>query len=221
MRDLIECKAEIRRQIDQKEKRRSILHKRWISSLSICTAAIICFCTIIIVPYLKTNHKTVKISNDNLKMYDSLEGIVKDSDLIFIGTVKGERTVFEDLSSPETIKTEYSFTIERQVIGDYDDNTIVVTSKGGTVGNVSYVLEGSEKYVVGERYIVFLSRPISEVATAVFFDQYVETSQLTGKIRINEGRIDTNAKEWNNNDDFSSIKNVDEFVQLIRRIKEN
>ena len=224
MRDLSECKAEIRRQIDEKEKKRSALNKRLISSLSVCTAALVCFCVIMIVPKVITNHNTVYISSDEIKKYDSLEGIVNDSDLVFIGTVQNEHILLDDGSAPENVKTEYDIVIERLIIGDCDDNTVTVTTCGGTVNNVNYALKGSEKYVVGEKYLVFLSDSVerTSIASSIEYNQYAETSPLFVKIHINGNRIDAKAKQLDNTDvgRILSTKNVDELVQLIQTIKE-
>lgn len=221
MRDLSECKALIRQQIAEKENRRFDIRKQLISSFAICSVALLCICAMVVVPSILRNEKIVYIPNDGIRTYDSLKAIVNDSDLIIVGTVQSEHSILLDPATPESIKTEYCFVVDRCIVGDYAKNTINVITMGGVAGDVAYLLENTESYDVGDSYIVFLNYPNSDHSViASYVGEFVETSPLMGKIHMNGSNIETTKTPWSKVDGLSSVKSVAELIQLIQSMRE-
>lgn len=217
MKDISEIKAEIRRMTAEKIKKKSAARKLWIALL---VSLPVCICiSVFVLSHKKEN--TVYFSQDGAKIYNSLDEIVDDSDIVFVGTVMGEILLSDDTSKPENMMTKYIFSVERRIIGSVDETAEVVTV-GGTVGGVDFVPFGSEKYVVGEKYMVFLKNYGSAVSC---LDEYrcitAETSFVQGKIHIVSGRPDTDTSPWKNVGGLSSIQNEEELYGIVEKIKSN
>jgi hypothetical protein len=85
--------------------------------------------------------------------------MAEQSELIFIGTVTGQRSALEE--SPGRVFTHTTFAVEQTVKGE-KQSTFTLRQLGGVVGEgvsqIGTVVPGYAQFAVGERVLVFLER---------------------------------------------------------------
>ncbi|MBO4563446.1 MAG: hypothetical protein J5772_07535 [Clostridia bacterium] len=218
MKNLNEYKAEIRRRIAYKTNKRIDFRKKASTVLAIISAVLICG-AIIIFSKKPAEEKVVFISADHIKTYTAFDDLVKDSDLIMIGTVQNEQAILSDPSSPEEVMTEYLFSIERLIAGDCKDGFLKVTAKGGVVDGISYTFKGAEQFKVGDTYLVFLKEKGTGVLNAYKENtDYMEVSPIQGKMQISGETIDMADIPCSEASNPSSVTKIDDLIELIQSL---
>lgn len=218
MRHLNEYKAEIRRRIAIKNKKKSAVRRRSITVSVFFSAVLICG-GIFLFSKKPADEKVVFISADHIKTYTAFDDLVKDCDIIMIGTVQNEQTILSDPSSPEEVMTEYLFSIERLIAGDYKDGFLKVTAKGGVVDGISYTFKGAEQFKVGDTYLVFLKEKGTGILNAYKENtDYMEVSPIQGKLHINGETIDMADIPCSETIDPSSATKIDDLIELIQSL---
>jgi hypothetical protein len=89
--------------------------------------------------------------------YSSTADLAEHSDVVLVGTISKVATEGEDQLSPGVAATQYVVSVDRYVKGT-GAKSIVVKQSGGRLGSVRQVVEGDPPMVVGNRYLLYLSR---------------------------------------------------------------
>ncbi|MEI7620039.1 MAG: hypothetical protein WCJ57_00530 [Candidatus Falkowbacteria bacterium] len=162
-----------------------------------------------------SNRLMTNISNSLVRVTPG--EMVKQSDLIIIGTVKGLKTAKAPSvlqKGEEDIVTNVNISVEKYLSNpnNLSLSEIVVQTVGGTIDKETMVAEDSPSFEEGERAVVFLQKKDDNTFTVYGWSQ--------GKYTINNGNIAGNEKE---KDIFRGIfgkdMTLDEFEKEIELLK--
>ena len=217
MRNLLDCKEEIRNQIKEKQKKKAIKHKRMVFITSVLMSALIC-CAVVLFININTNQAPEEPESKVIR-FESLEQTVRQSKLIFIGTFQQEQQRHDNdaSASEDNDIAEYVFSIETIIAGYYTKDTIAFTQQS----NISDSQADDASFVIGERYVVFLSRvdPTTAVASGSQV-QYVKTPSPLSILHVEGDEIDVIPDSWKDNDGAPFTKKIDDLVLFILDVKE-
>lgn len=104
-------------------------------------------------------HETAYISG--LLAEVSTEDLFSQSSLIVRGRVSGHSDAFQIQSPSGSVAnfTDYYFTVDNILRGNYEPSTVTVRLHGGTVGNYTEIYEDAPTINEDTEYLLFLYRP--------------------------------------------------------------
>ncbi|GIW40525.1 MAG: hypothetical protein KatS3mg076_1102 [Candidatus Binatia bacterium] len=132
-----------------------------------------------------------------LTLPKTLDDLVRESDLIFVGTVEEVRSQWADREK-QSVETIVSFRVLTALRGAGGE-TVALRFAGGEVEGIREVVAGVPEFERGQRYVVF-ARATRAVSPLVGFDQgclrvvgsegELYVTDLAGrKLRIADGRL--------------------------------
>ncbi len=113
----------------------------------------------------------------------TLGQLADSSELVFVGTVKDQRSTLEQ--NPTRVWTTTVFDVEQTLKGDKTSGPFVLRQLGGVVGEIRQEVYGYPTFAVGERVLLFLERAQSGrlVVTGLAQGKYTLTTDAkTGEV---------------------------------------
>ncbi|MNI03087.1 hypothetical protein D3C73_559820 [compost metagenome] len=143
---------------------------------------IIVVSSIVLIEKNKKSDSVVSISGEFERMYESVESLHIDSDLVLevtagnVHTLKYEGLVFSLTDS--FVKKVYK--------GPNPGPSINILETGGLFEGIAYIFEGNPVFKSNESAVVFLKKYIGPVAE----NAYYITGSIQGKFKIDGGRLE-------------------------------
>ena len=83
--------------------------------------------------------------------------LVRESDLVVVGTVTGSSSRHMDAPQERRIVTDVTVRVSDVVRGVHDGGEVVVTTLGGVVDGRGQIVPGAPRFAVGDEVVLFLS----------------------------------------------------------------
>jgi hypothetical protein len=116
----------------------------------------------------------------------SFDQLVQQAEIVFIGDVIDQRSVWDDSRDGRRIVTQVTFDVVRVLKGTVGLRT-QLSFQGGTVGDVTQEITGMPKFRPGDRDVLFVSPDRNAVSPLVGFWQgrfRVVRDAATGAMRV-------------------------------------
>jgi len=88
----------------------------------------------------------------------SFDDLVNNSEVIFEGTVLEIKSKWVGENQTRRIETDFTFKVDELLKGTIEGNTYVLKVLGGTVGDVSMVVEGAPNFKLSDRSLLFVTK---------------------------------------------------------------